>query len=936
MLLQAKQAEWAWDDALSMLRLLRSGRAADSTFDSPMRISRVSGAQERTSALLELLRSRQPGGELYNEQLRLATLRGCEQVMERWEQMIHFRRQSRMCATCMSLWKRLRRQRKRAAVFAAKHNRSRLGQFLLLYRSVVLIALSKKRRLARTQQLRQDNLLGASLTAWRSWKDDRRCLELRRMYAARKSCRFGLYGKARACFGAWQQTTHDGYSLRVRGLKLEQRTRPSMMRVAFVAWQGQWVAAARQRQSMFKAQHTINKLLLQTLLHAFEWWSDLALRMRMANVACAHAITGRGTKHMKMILAGWRLDANEGKQRRRIERKVRTTTWRSCIACVKVFRSWRQCVAQRLHLGHITRKVMSKVCHARAYWTYNCWTASARRTKELRQGFERVISVRLHGRVLSSFCHWNSRAKNSVRTKRVLRRVIFRMMKKCLCEALNGWQDHVKETRHFRLVCTRVVRRMLKGCIVKCMNSWAETVSVNLSLKRRVVAFLSNRGAVQIMRVWKSHTQEQNLFKGKCRKIIMMMQGNCMVNCLETWASTTKEQIQLKRKCRKVILMLQGNCLVNCFNLWHKVVAESQRLSQMISGVVKRIQQMPMARALAKWSTMTAEANQHKNILRRACMKMFQKVLADCFQKWAAESQQAHEHMILLRRAAMKMFQKALANCFQKWVEIQREAAEHKAIMRRACVKMFQKSLVSSFQTWAAAVQEVQETRAKLTRILLRMKSMTLAGCWDSWRQYVAEIKGDEASISENLSLVSPVAEVLNKWIDDNVDEEKWRSSSNTVRIAKGFFNWASNLWWRRELIVQHERFVVLLQQRQSKELHAKWQHVMKSPHPVHRTASPSSNHLANIVRNSMSDGSSRHHTPSRNDPAGGGRSKMSSRTNMSRTSHRIPSVSSVASVYNTPMKVIDAHEDEQFYTPGKTPGKDTTRVFRPSSLRQF
>jgi hypothetical protein len=200
----------------------------------------------------------------------------------------------------------------------------------------------------------------------------------------------------------------------------------------------------------------------------------------------------------------------------------------------------------------------------------------------------------------------------------------------------------------------------------------------------------------------------------------------------------------------------------------------------------------------------------------------------------------------------------------------------------------------------------------------------------------VAEIKGNEASISENLSLVSPVAEVLNKWIDDNVDEEKWRSSSNTVRIAKGFFNWASNLWWRRELIVQHERFVVLLQQRQSKELHAKWQHVMKSPHPVHRTASPSSNHLANIVRNSMSDGSSRHHTPSRNDPAGGGRSKMSSRTNMSRTSHRIPSVSSVASVYNTPMKVIDAHEDEQFYTPGKTPGKDTTRVFRPSSLRQF
>ena len=40
----------------------------------------------------------------------------------------------------------------------------------------------------------------------------------------------------------------------------------------------------------------------------------------------------------------------------------------------------------------------------------------------------------------------------------------------------------------------------------------------------------------------------------------------------------------------------------------------------------------------------------------------------------------------------------------------------------------------------------------------------------------------------------------------------KMALSPNTVRIAKVFSQWACNIWWARELTMQHERFVMILQ----------------------------------------------------------------------------------------------------------------------------
>lgn len=158
---QTREANWAWDDALATLRAIRSanpGSVSDFSH-SPVRslptcASRAApSAQERTSALLDLLRARQSGGSLLDEQLRAATLRGCEKVMDRWEQMIYHRRQVRTLRVSYWRWQRAVRRTRRLKVFSTTRQRSRLGRAFLIYRSVSLITSSKRRRLSRTQHL---------------------------------------------------------------------------------------------------------------------------------------------------------------------------------------------------------------------------------------------------------------------------------------------------------------------------------------------------------------------------------------------------------------------------------------------------------------------------------------------------------------------------------------------------------------------------------------------------------------------------------------------------------------------------------------------------------------------------------------------------------------------------------------------------------------
>jgi hypothetical protein len=154
---QALEAEWAWEDALSTIRSIRGARPGDFASSqqrsSPNRGHNAVTAQQRTSALLELLRARQAGGSVLNEELRDARLRGCEAVMERWERMIFYRRGIRALYICYCGWQQALRRNKRVAIFRAKRERAKLCHIFLVHRSVAVITAAKKRRLVRTRHI---------------------------------------------------------------------------------------------------------------------------------------------------------------------------------------------------------------------------------------------------------------------------------------------------------------------------------------------------------------------------------------------------------------------------------------------------------------------------------------------------------------------------------------------------------------------------------------------------------------------------------------------------------------------------------------------------------------------------------------------------------------------------------------------------------------
>jgi hypothetical protein len=156
---QLTEEEWAWDEALSMIRLLRNGRpeGTKSTLSSNQssfgRAHQRSPAQERTSAILELLRSRQPGGDLLNEKLRLARHRGAQHVADVWGRHIHYRRQTRLRRMGFLMWRRRLLLVKKAVLLQQKQCKLSLCRVFLLYRSISLVLTSKNRRFKHTRRL---------------------------------------------------------------------------------------------------------------------------------------------------------------------------------------------------------------------------------------------------------------------------------------------------------------------------------------------------------------------------------------------------------------------------------------------------------------------------------------------------------------------------------------------------------------------------------------------------------------------------------------------------------------------------------------------------------------------------------------------------------------------------------------------------------------
>jgi hypothetical protein len=217
--------------------------------------------------------------------------------------------------------------------------------------------------------------------------------------------------------------------------------------------------------------------------------------------------------------------------------------------------------------------------------------------------------------------------------------------------------------------------------------------------------------------------------------------------------------------------------------------------------------------------------------------------------------------------------------------------------------------------------------------------STPLIKAWARWQRLV---KGNTAAKMVESDNVQMVGKMVEEWAAPLLE----RPSTNMVRMAKAFFQWASNAWWTKELLMQHERFVVLLQQREASKLSAKWEPVMLSPHQYRvRTSSPPSQKNANIAqrdlefRQTSSATYSNNSNTSQVEQGGAMWNHVFHGRSRSPQKHRIPTAASLpASPSKSPS--LTRSGSKKLHTPERLcrtdPRGSPTRIFQHSHVREY
>jgi len=358
---QANQAGWAWDDALHTLRSLRSVRAGPGL--SPTgRDRQTPDAQQRTSALLERLRSNRPGP--MHDQLRLARLQGHEQVMERWERILHFRRRTRTWYASFLRWRRSARVHKRARALGTRYQRHIILHAFLLFRRLSIIMSSKRLRLVRTQRLIDIDREYVALTRWREYTARKRFFQLLCWRHSKKMSQFGLCNKAGRTFRAWQQHTKLACSVRTTSLRLELVLRPSWIRtVCWKKWRAATSEASDRRKKELKANIMLSRIFLARLTHVFLAWSGWSKRQRFATSASMRSMLRQDIDTIRACYRLWRCVVTEKAFRRLAKENARVVTWKACVCLVKIVRLWKHITYNSLRFRRLSGRAAIKVMH---------------------------------------------------------------------------------------------------------------------------------------------------------------------------------------------------------------------------------------------------------------------------------------------------------------------------------------------------------------------------------------------------------------------------------------------------------------------------------------------------------------------------------------------------------------------------------------------
>ena len=325
------------------------------------------------------------------------------------------------------------------------------------------------------------------------------------------------------------------------------------------------------------------------------------------------------------------------------------------------------------------------------------------------------------------------------------------------------WKAKIQEATRERAKLKKVLARMLQRSVAMMFDGWLQVRIKSRAMhgkKHKVLRYLTNMQLVMAFGKWRHNCEETKRIQFVGRKIMSRVLNAALAVAFDSWAQTTKEQMLMRGKTRKIIYRLTRNCVVQSIHVWSQVALTTRNSRATMAKILARMQNACTANAFVTWFEVIKELKRQRRDMQRVVLRIKLMPVVMCWDKWC--------DAVLHRREVLSRARKV----FVVWTGMQGDICR------------------LHFDAWADLIFSLgkEEEEAK------PLPQVFSLGEEEEEAKPLPQGGENQAQICVETITNRPTASV------------------NTVRIAKGFFQWANNLWWSRELTMQHERFVLLLQ----------------------------------------------------------------------------------------------------------------------------
>jgi hypothetical protein len=316
------------------------------------------------------------------------------------------------------------------------------------------------------------------------------------------------------------------------------------------------------------------------------------------------------------------------------------------------------------------------------------------------------------------------------------------------------WKAKTQEATRERAKLKKVLGRMLQRSVAIMFDGWSQVRIKSRDMhgkKHKVLRYLTNMQLVMAFGKWRHNYVEIKRIQTVGRKIMSRVLNAALAVTFDSWAQTTKEQILMRGKTRKTIYRLTRNCVVQSMHVWSQVASTTRNSKATMAKILTRMQ--------------------------NACT----------------------------------------ANAFGTWVQVIEEGKRQRRVMQRVVSRIKLMQVQMCWDQWSDAVLHRREVLSRARKVFVGLQACDICPLhFDAWADLIFSLRKEEEifSLREEEEKAKPLpqeGENLEEIFVETITSRP-TASVNTVRVAKGFFQWANNLWWSRELTMQHERFVLLLQ----------------------------------------------------------------------------------------------------------------------------